>query len=226
MILVFLLLQALASIKASHAGGIAIYWGQKGSEGTLSQTCATGKYSIVNIAFLNIFGNGQTPTNQPRWPLQPGSQHLHRRQRRHKKLLKPRNQGDALHRRRYRTLLSVICYGCDAVLDGIDFDIKLGSTEYWDNLARYLKGYSNLERPAYLTAAPQCPFPDRFLGNALNTGLFDYVWVQFYNNPPCQYPSGAIDGLLNSWSNFDKCWEDIFGVTGGSPASGRRVHPA
>ena len=60
-ILVFLLLQTLASIKASHAGGIAIYWGQNGNEGTLSQTCATGKYSIVNIAFLNIFGNGQTP---------------------------------------------------------------------------------------------------------------------------------------------------------------------
>ena len=53
-----------------------------------------------------------------------------------------------------------------------------------------------------MTAAPQCPFPNRFLGNALNTGLFDYVWVQFYNNLPCQYRSGAVDDLLNSWSKW------------------------
>ncbi|GMN44483.1 hypothetical protein TIFTF001_013680 [Ficus carica] len=30
-------------------------------KGTLFQTCATGKYSYVNIAFLNKFGNGRIP---------------------------------------------------------------------------------------------------------------------------------------------------------------------
>jgi chitinase len=43
------------------AGGIAIYWGKNGNEGTLAQTCATGKYAFVNIAFLTTFGNGQKP---------------------------------------------------------------------------------------------------------------------------------------------------------------------
>lgn len=42
----------------------------------------------------------------------------------------------------------------------------------------------------YLRAAPQSPFPDYYSGMALHTGLFDYVWVQFYNNPPCQYSAG------------------------------------
>ncbi|OAY66926.1 Acidic endochitinase [Ananas comosus] len=40
---------------------IAIYWGQNGNEGTLADTCATGNYEYVNIAFLPTFGNGQTP---------------------------------------------------------------------------------------------------------------------------------------------------------------------
>ncbi|KAG6786823.1 hypothetical protein POTOM_008440 [Populus tomentosa] len=48
-------------IKDSDAGGIAIYWGQNGNEGTLTQTCTTGNYEYVNLAFLSTFGNGQTP---------------------------------------------------------------------------------------------------------------------------------------------------------------------
>ncbi|KAM6586706.1 hypothetical protein CsatA_009311 [Cannabis sativa] len=61
LVLPLLLLQILALIQFTHAGGIAIYWGQNVNEGTLAQTCATGRYSYVIIAFLNKFGNGQTP---------------------------------------------------------------------------------------------------------------------------------------------------------------------
>ena len=45
----------------SHAGQIAVYWGQDGREGTLTDTCNTRRYNIVNIAFLSVFGRGQTP---------------------------------------------------------------------------------------------------------------------------------------------------------------------
>lgn len=31
----------------------------------------------------------------------------------------------------------------------------------------------------YVTAAPQCPFPDAFIGAALNEAPFDAVYVQF-----------------------------------------------
>ncbi len=91
----------------------------------------------------------------------------------------------------------------DAILDGIDFDIELGSSLHWDDLARYLKAYSQPGgRLVYLSAAPQCPFPDSFVGNALNTGLFDYVWVQFYKSHPCQYSDGNINNLINSWNQW------------------------
>ncbi|KAK9672554.1 hypothetical protein RND81_12G108100 [Saponaria officinalis] len=61
-------------------------------------------------------------------------------------------------------------------LDGIDFDIESGSTLYWNDLARYLSRYSRRGKKVYLGAAPQCPFPNKYLGAPLKTGLFDYVW--------------------------------------------------
>ncbi|MCD7471952.1 hypothetical protein HAX54_012768 [Datura stramonium] len=48
-------------LENSIASGIAIYWGQNGNEATLNETCASGRYAYVNLAFLNKFGNGQTP---------------------------------------------------------------------------------------------------------------------------------------------------------------------
>lgn len=49
-----------------------------------------------------------------------------------------------------------------AVLDGIDFDIG-GTNQNWDDLARFLSAYSKQGKRVHLTAAPQCPFPDRSL---------------------------------------------------------------
>lgn len=90
----------------------------------------------------------------------------------------------------------------NAVLDGIDFDIEGGTNQHWDELARYLKSYSKGGRKVYLTAAPQCPFPDAWVGGALDTGLFDYVWVQFYNNPPCQYSQGNSANFVSAWKQW------------------------
>lgn len=61
-----LLIPLLLSLPAASAreGSIAVYWGQNGltgDEGTLADTCATGCYKYVILAFLTTFGNGQTP---------------------------------------------------------------------------------------------------------------------------------------------------------------------
>lgn len=86
----------------------------------------------------------------------------------------------------------------NAVLDGVDFDIEGGTNQHWDELARSLLQFgARSGKKVYITAAPQCPFPDAWIGNALTTGLFDYVWVQFYNNP-CQF-SGDGSDLFDSW---------------------------
>ncbi|GLJ20970.1 hypothetical protein SUGI_0383120 [Cryptomeria japonica] len=89
----------------------------------------------------------------------------------------------------------------DAVLDGIDFDI-VAKTDLWENLAKAVSALSTPDKKVYLSAAPECPYPDAQLGNALQTGLFDYVWIQFYNNPSCQYADGDASGLVNSWNQW------------------------
>ncbi|XP_074283964.1 acidic endochitinase Pun g 14, amyloplastic-like [Silene latifolia] len=91
----------------------------------------------------------------------------------------------------------------NAILDGIDFDIEAGTGANYDVLAKALQGHSTSQRKVFLSAAPQCPFPDAHLSAAINTGVFDFVWVQFYNNPSaaCQY-NGNTNQLLSSWSKW------------------------
>lgn len=44
----------------------------------------------------------------------------------------------------------------------------------------------------FLTAAPQCQWPDANMGSVLDIHMdwFDAIFVQFYNNPECGIPSG------------------------------------
>ncbi|KAJ4956575.1 hypothetical protein NE237_013358 [Protea cynaroides] len=222
--LLFFTLMMLSSVRTSVSDGISIYWGQNGNEGNLTSTCATGRYGFINIAFLYIFGNGQIPQINLAGHCNPSSggcavvsKGIRDCQNRGIKVMlsigggvgnyslsstsDAKNVADYLWNNFLGGSSSSRPLG-DAVLDGIDFDIEAGSTQYWDDLARYLSEYSNQGKKIYLTAAPQCPYPDSHLGRALNTGLFDYVWVQFYNNPPCQYSSGSVDNLLSSWKQW------------------------
>ncbi|TVU35470.1 hypothetical protein EJB05_17361, partial [Eragrostis curvula] len=58
----FLLLAAyVLAAAAFDTVDIAVYWGQDASEGTLRDTCGTGLYAYVNIAFLSTFGGGRAP---------------------------------------------------------------------------------------------------------------------------------------------------------------------
>ncbi|KAJ8503581.1 hypothetical protein ONZ45_g10748 [Pleurotus djamor] len=71
----------------------------------------------------------------------------------------------------------------NAVLDGIDLDIEGGgSTGFAAFVTRIRSHASGASKPYYITAAPQCPFPDAYLGAVLNAVAFDAVYVQFYNN--------------------------------------------
>ncbi|KAL6842165.1 hypothetical protein ACP4OV_028144 [Aristida adscensionis] len=219
------LLAAAALFVGSHAGGIAVYWGQNGGEGSLAATCATGNYEFVNIAFLAAFGNGQPPVFNLAGHCDPTaggcagqSADIKSCQSRGVKVLlsigggagsyylnssaDAKNVADYLWNNFLGGQSPARPLG-DAVLDGIDFDIEGGTNQHWDDLARYLKAYGSAGgRRVLLAAAPQCPFPDAWVGGALSTGLFDYVWVQFYNNPPCQYSAGGDGNLAGAWKQW------------------------
>lgn len=51
----------------------------------------------------------------------------------------------------------------------------------------------------YITAAPQCPFPDA--SEPLNVCKeLDYVWVQFYNNGDCNIAQSDFINSVKTWS--------------------------
>ncbi|VAI82524.1 unnamed protein product [Triticum turgidum subsp. durum] len=227
---------AAALFLGSEAGGISIYWGQNGGEGTLAETCATGNYKFVNLAFL-AFCQHTSVGNKVSWCSVKSCQ-----SRGVKVILSIGGGAGSYYLSSTQDAKNVVTYLWnnflggksssrplgDAVLDGIDFDIEGGTPLHWDDLARFLKGYNNSGRRVYLTATPQCPFPDACMGGALNTDLFDYVWVQFYNNAPCQYSSGSTTNLADAW----KLWlivpaKQIFlGLPASPQAAGSGFIPA
>ncbi|KAL5534553.1 hypothetical protein ACEPAG_1016 [Sanghuangporus baumii] len=70
-----------------------------------------------------------------------------------------------------------------AVLDGVDLDIEGGSSASYVAFVNRIRSHaSGADKQYFVTAAPQCPFPDSALGQVLNSAEFDAVYVQFYNN--------------------------------------------
>lgn len=81
-----------------------------------------------------------------------------------------------------------------------------------------------------ITAAPQCVFPDAYLGPQL-AGLaltdaamqFDYLWPQFYNNHICQYnladKGAGFQQSFQNWSSWANATAPALEVLVGLPAS-------
>ncbi|KAL1341093.1 hypothetical protein HN51_027567 [Arachis hypogaea] len=231
-------------ITPSHAAGIAVYWGQHTNEGSLSDACNTGNYKFVNIAFLSKFGNSQNPQLNLAGHCNPTnngcaklSNEIKTCQRKGIKVFLSLGGGtsgyslsSADEARNLATYLWNHFLGGspssnsrplgNAVLDGIDFDIETGGVEYYDVLAKALNSHSQHNK-VFLSAAPQCPFPDKHLDAAIKTGLFDYVWVQFYNNGECQYSNGNTNSLVNAWNKWSssQAKQVFLGVPGSQAAA-------
>ncbi|CAF1196810.1 unnamed protein product [Didymodactylos carnosus] len=90
-------------------------------------------------------------------------------------------------------------FGPDVILDGIDLDIEMGAPIYdkfyvtlVKKLRSLMKSKINLINKSFIgrnyliSGAPQCFFPDAWLGpnphTAITNSDLDYVSVQFYNN--------------------------------------------
>jgi len=91
----------------------------------------------------------------------------------------------------------------DAVLDGVDLDIENGSSSFYATFVNKLRSLSKgAPKQYYVTGAPQCPFPDQELSNALNNAFFDAIYVQFYNNF-CEN-SAPAEFNLATWDQWAK----------------------
>jgi len=74
-----------------------------------------------------------------------------------------------------------------ASVDGFDYDFESATTNmvpFGVELRRLMdEATAAGDKPYYITAAPQCPFPDEANNEALDGGVFfDFIMIQFYNN--------------------------------------------
>jgi len=79
------------------------------------------------------------------------------------------------------------------ILDGVDLDIEavgegINYYSYFINQLRTLFKLLPVTKSYYISGAPQCPYPDAYLGATIASAgsMIDYLFIQFYNNPYCQ----------------------------------------
>lgn len=51
-------------------------------------------------------------------------------------------------------------------MDGVDLDIEKGRHKYYPDFVREMRRLMNIDpsKQYFITAAPQCPFPDKWMG--------------------------------------------------------------
>ncbi|KAJ2482284.1 Chitinase 2 [Coemansia sp. RSA 2131] len=99
----------------------------------------------------------------------------------------------------------------DAIIDGIDLDFEQQSQfdtiQFANNMNNYFKSGT---RKYYLTAAPQCPYPDANLGNLLAQSHVDMAFIQFYNSGWCDNSKYGLPHWPESMNYYmwDAAWRN------------------
>ncbi|KAF2466203.1 glycoside hydrolase family 18 protein [Lindgomyces ingoldianus] len=94
-----------------------------------------------------------------------------------------------------------------AIVDGFDFDFE-ANVSNMATFANQLRSHMNsaTNKKYYLSAAPQCPFPDWYNKDIIDNVSLDFLNVQFYNNG-CG-ASSYVPGASDQWNfNFNQ-WDD------------------
>ncbi|CAI5755498.1 unnamed protein product [Candida verbasci] len=87
----------------------------------------------------------------------------------------------------------------DAIVDGFDFDIENKQQTGYVALANSLKSYfAKGSKKYYLSASPQCPYPDESVGDLMSSVDLDFAFIQFYNN----YCSLDKQFNWDTWANY------------------------
>ncbi|KAK6920058.1 hypothetical protein RJ641_015962 [Dillenia turbinata] len=186
--------------KGSFGGEIAIYWCQNGNEGTLAETCATGNYAYVILAFLPTFRHGQTPTINLAGHCDPYSNGC-------------TGLRDGIKSYRVYTFLD----GLDDRLDNIQADVlqlqlfptleqanaylRREDLRQMDILTKEIIGCGTKQGMLYYMDGLNIVWNKEYIFITKHR-LFDYVWVQFYNNPPCKYTFRKAANLKAAWDQW------------------------
>ncbi|CCG21947.1 Cht2 GPI-linked chitinase [Candida orthopsilosis Co 90-125] len=220
--LLALLATSASALAASNS--VAVYWGQNGAGGQdrLSTYCADSSVDVVILSFLNDFPDptnvnfaNQCGATYPSGLLHCSAigEDIKTCQASGKKVLL--SLGGAAGNYGFSSTGDATAFADtlwnkfgngedeerpfdDAVVDGFDFDIELGSSTGYPELATALKSKFDSSKKYYLSASPQCVYPDAHVGPLLEQVPLDFAFIQFYNNP-C-----SVDGDFNydTWAQF------------------------
>lgn len=117
-------------------------------------------------------------------------------------------------------------FGSNVKVDGFDLDSenRLSAPQYTALLNKLSQLYStDTSKRYYTSAAPQCPFPDASVGDAIANSHLDYLFVQFYNNY-CSMTGNNFN--FNTWQSFassqspNRNVKIMAGLPGSSTAAG------
>ncbi|EPS26232.1 Endochitinase 2 [Penicillium oxalicum] len=98
-------------------------------------------------------------------------------------------------------------------VNGWDMDVEtwVGNQYYQYLLASLRSNFaSDPSNTYYITGAPQCPIPEPNMQVIITNAKFDYLWVQFYNNPEC-----SITGKIN--------FDDWVSNVANTPSAGAKI---
>lgn len=194
---------------ATSAANVALYWGQ-GNYGSLASTCESEDAEIIILSFLYEFGKGTNSLDFSgicSTTFEDGLLHcpsiandIKTCQSKGKKVLLSLGgasgaygfDSDEAGEEFGTTLWNMFGNGDksterpfdDAILDGFDFDIEANSQTGYASCANKLKQYYNADssKNYYISAAPQCPYPDASVGDLMSNSHIDFAFIQFYNN--------------------------------------------
>ena len=245
-----LLIKIVSALEVGSSNNVAVYWGQnsEGSQDRLSTYCESDSVDIVLLSFLNNFPNdfNLNFANQCGMTFEDGVLHcsaigedIKTCQAAGKKVLLSLGGGignygftsDAEAVDFASTLWNKFGAGTndnerpfdDAVVDGFDFDIENNNQVGYVALANELRTLFDQDssKSYYLSASPQCPYPDQSVGDLLSTANLDFAFIQFYNNY-CSLDQSEFN--WNTWSDFAKSAPNdnikLFVGLPGAPASG------
>ena len=215
---------------ANSNSNVAVYWGQNsgGSQGRLADYCASNAVDIVVLSFLYVFpypmqlnfanACGGSYTEEGVLHCSTIGQDIQTCQSLGKKVLLSLGgatgtygfNDDSTAVEFATTLWELFGNGKGtagrpfdgAVVDGFDFDIENHSqTGYVALVAALRKLFAtDTSKQYYISASPQCVYPDASVGNMLENSDIDFAFIQFYNN----WCNLGPNFNWNVWDDFAK----------------------
>lgn len=205
--------------------GVTVYWGQNsgGNQQRLRHTCDRDAVSTVILSFLNGFPKLELNFSNMCWQTFPDGllhcsdigEDIKYCQSKGKPVILSLGGGVGQYGFKdddEATRFAQVLYDTfgpghakerpfdDAIVNGFDLDIESGKTGYAALGAELNRLHKQVTYAYYLTAAPQCPYPDASLGDMLLKDQMSAVNIQFYNNY-CSV-SGDHFNFNTDWKNY------------------------